>query len=151
VRGRAAAEFEKNCREMYDQIARIAIVSGWVRFYDFGAGSGPRHRLRGLRRLPGQAARTSGASSVPPHPGTGIYREDFSYHEGFSSNTTYKSSVNEKSSKQWTHGASLRIPGPACRGMTRTAGRHDCERHGATVPPGTHAGSRVLVMPAGMP
>jgi hypothetical protein len=38
----AAAEFEKNCREMYDQMARIAIVPGWVRFYDFGAGRTPR-------------------------------------------------------------------------------------------------------------
>lgn len=38
----AAAEFEKNCREMYDQMARIAIVPSWVRFYDFGAGRMPK-------------------------------------------------------------------------------------------------------------
>jgi Pyridoxamine 5'-phosphate oxidase len=37
----AAAEFEKNCCEMYDQMARIAIVPSWVRFYDFGAGRIP--------------------------------------------------------------------------------------------------------------
>lgn len=38
----AAAEFEKSCREMYDQMARIAIVPRWVRFYDFGAGRMPK-------------------------------------------------------------------------------------------------------------
>ena len=38
----AAAEFEKNCRELYDQMARIAIVPAWVRFYDFGAGRVPK-------------------------------------------------------------------------------------------------------------
>jgi len=38
----AAAAFEKNCREMYDQMARIAIVPSWVRFYDFGSGRVPR-------------------------------------------------------------------------------------------------------------
>jgi len=38
----AAAEFETNCREMYDQMARIAIVPSWVRFYDFGAGRMPK-------------------------------------------------------------------------------------------------------------
>ena len=38
----AAAEFEKNCRAMYDQMARVAIVPGWVRFYDFGAGRMPK-------------------------------------------------------------------------------------------------------------
>lgn len=37
----AAAEFEKNCRQMYDQMARIAVVPSWVRFYDFGAGRMP--------------------------------------------------------------------------------------------------------------
>jgi nitroimidazol reductase NimA-like FMN-containing flavoprotein (pyridoxamine 5'-phosphate oxidase superfamily) len=37
----AAAEFEKNCREMYDEMARIAIVPTWARFYDFGAGRMP--------------------------------------------------------------------------------------------------------------
>ena len=34
----AAAEFENNCRQTYDQMARIAIVPSWVRDYDFGAG-----------------------------------------------------------------------------------------------------------------
>jgi hypothetical protein len=38
----AAAQFEQNCREMYDQMARIAITPRWVRFYDFGAGRMPR-------------------------------------------------------------------------------------------------------------
>jgi len=38
----AAAEFEARCREMYDQMARIAIVPAWVRFYDYGAGRMPR-------------------------------------------------------------------------------------------------------------
>ena len=38
----AAAEFEQNCRQMYDRMARIAITPTWVRFYDFGAGRLPR-------------------------------------------------------------------------------------------------------------
>lgn len=38
----AAARFEQNCREMYDQQARIAITPRWVRYYDFGAGRMPR-------------------------------------------------------------------------------------------------------------
>ena len=38
----AAEEFERNCREMYDQQARIAITPQWVRYYDFGAGRLPR-------------------------------------------------------------------------------------------------------------
>jgi nitroimidazol reductase NimA-like FMN-containing flavoprotein (pyridoxamine 5'-phosphate oxidase superfamily) len=38
----AAAEFERNSREMYDQMARIAITPHWVRYYDFGAGRLPR-------------------------------------------------------------------------------------------------------------
>jgi nitroimidazol reductase NimA-like FMN-containing flavoprotein (pyridoxamine 5'-phosphate oxidase superfamily) len=38
----AAAEFERNCRQMYDRMARIAITPTWVRFYDFGAGRMPR-------------------------------------------------------------------------------------------------------------
>ncbi|HEY4332619.1 MAG TPA: pyridoxamine 5'-phosphate oxidase family protein [Ilumatobacteraceae bacterium] len=37
----AAAEFEENCRAMYDQMARIAIAPTWLRFYDFGAGRMP--------------------------------------------------------------------------------------------------------------
>jgi hypothetical protein len=38
----AAAEFEKNVRAMYDQMARIAITPHWVRFYDFSTGRMPR-------------------------------------------------------------------------------------------------------------
>jgi Pyridoxamine 5'-phosphate oxidase len=38
----AAAEFEQQVRVMYDQMARIAITPGWVRYYDFGAGRMPR-------------------------------------------------------------------------------------------------------------
>ena len=38
----AAAGFEKSVRETYDQMARIAIVPSWVRFYDFGAGRIPK-------------------------------------------------------------------------------------------------------------
>lgn len=38
----AADEFERNCRAMYDQQARIAITPQWVRYYDFGAGRMPR-------------------------------------------------------------------------------------------------------------
>ena len=38
----AAAQFEQNCRELYDQMARIAITPHWVRYYDFGVGRLPR-------------------------------------------------------------------------------------------------------------
>jgi hypothetical protein len=38
----AAAQFERNVRGMYKQMARIAITPSWVRFYDFGAGRMPR-------------------------------------------------------------------------------------------------------------
>jgi Pyridoxamine 5'-phosphate oxidase len=38
----AAAEFERNVRGMYEQMARIAITPHWVRYYDFGAGRMPR-------------------------------------------------------------------------------------------------------------
>nr|WP_099023738.1 pyridoxamine 5'-phosphate oxidase family protein [Mycolicibacterium palauense] len=37
----AAAEFERNCRQMYDRMARIAITPRWARFYDYGAGRLP--------------------------------------------------------------------------------------------------------------
>jgi nitroimidazol reductase NimA-like FMN-containing flavoprotein (pyridoxamine 5'-phosphate oxidase superfamily) len=40
--GEAAAEFERNVRAMYPQMARIAITPRWVRYYDFGAGRIPR-------------------------------------------------------------------------------------------------------------
>ncbi|MGW5470233.1 pyridoxamine 5'-phosphate oxidase family protein [Streptomyces chartreusis] len=36
-----AAKFERNCRAMYDQMARIALEPQWARFYDFGAGRMP--------------------------------------------------------------------------------------------------------------
>jgi hypothetical protein len=39
---KAAAEFEQNSREMYDQMALIAITPHWLRYYDFGAGRLPR-------------------------------------------------------------------------------------------------------------
>ena len=42
----AAAQFEQNCREMYVQMARIAITPRWVRFYDFRAGRMPRFLIR---------------------------------------------------------------------------------------------------------
>jgi hypothetical protein len=38
----ATAEFERNVRWMYQQMARIAITPRWVRYYDFGAGRMPR-------------------------------------------------------------------------------------------------------------
>ena len=38
----AAAEFEKTCREMYDQQARIAIRPRWARFNDFSTGRIPK-------------------------------------------------------------------------------------------------------------
>ncbi len=38
----SAAQFEQNCRELYDQMARIAITPHWARYYDFGAGRLPR-------------------------------------------------------------------------------------------------------------
>jgi Pyridoxamine 5'-phosphate oxidase len=37
----AAAEFAKNCRKMYDRMARIAIAPTWARFYDFNVGRMP--------------------------------------------------------------------------------------------------------------
>jgi hypothetical protein len=38
----ATAEFGRNVRGMYQQMARIAITPRWVRYYDFGAGRMPR-------------------------------------------------------------------------------------------------------------
>jgi nitroimidazol reductase NimA-like FMN-containing flavoprotein (pyridoxamine 5'-phosphate oxidase superfamily) len=38
----AAAAFEEQVRGLYDQMARIAITPGWVRYYDFGAGRLPK-------------------------------------------------------------------------------------------------------------
>jgi hypothetical protein len=39
----AMAGFEQACRQMYDQMARIAITPSWARYYDFGAGRLPRY------------------------------------------------------------------------------------------------------------
>jgi Pyridoxamine 5'-phosphate oxidase len=47
----AAAEFERNVRGMYEQMARIAITPHWVRYYDFGTGRMPRF----LQELAGQS------------------------------------------------------------------------------------------------
>ena len=38
----SAAEFERNVRAMYPQMARIGITPDWARFYDFGTGRLPR-------------------------------------------------------------------------------------------------------------
>jgi hypothetical protein len=38
----AAAEFERNVRDMYHQMARIAIRPNWARYYHFAAGRMPR-------------------------------------------------------------------------------------------------------------
>jgi hypothetical protein len=51
----AVADFERNVRRMYDQMARIAIKPTWVRFYDFGAGRMPRF----LQELAAQKHMTS--------------------------------------------------------------------------------------------
>ena len=40
--GDALAEFERNCRQLYGQMARIAITPQWARYYDFGGGRIPR-------------------------------------------------------------------------------------------------------------
>ncbi|GLW49417.1 hypothetical protein Stsp02_50780 [Streptomyces sp. NBRC 14336] len=37
-----AAEFERNCRALYDRMARIAVEPRWARYYDFGAGRVPQ-------------------------------------------------------------------------------------------------------------
>ncbi|UGQ11456.1 pyridoxamine 5'-phosphate oxidase family protein [Yinghuangia sp. ASG 101] len=37
-----AAEFERNCRALYDRTARIAVRPQWARYYDFGAGRVPQ-------------------------------------------------------------------------------------------------------------
>ena len=40
------AEFERNVRGIYDQMARISITPRWSRFYDFGAGRLPNFMSR---------------------------------------------------------------------------------------------------------
>ena len=47
----AQAAFEQGCRQLYGQMARIAITPGWVRYYDYGGGRVPRF----LADLAGQA------------------------------------------------------------------------------------------------
>ncbi|NKY88119.1 pyridoxamine 5'-phosphate oxidase family protein [Nocardia veterana] len=37
-----AVEFERNCRAMYDRMARIALEPRWARYYDFGVGRMPQ-------------------------------------------------------------------------------------------------------------
>ena len=39
--GAGSAEFERNVRRMYPQMARIAVTPTWARFYDYGAGRLP--------------------------------------------------------------------------------------------------------------
>jgi hypothetical protein len=51
----AAALFEENCRELYNQVARIAITTRWVRIYDFGAGRLPRFLRKLVDRDMGRA------------------------------------------------------------------------------------------------
>jgi hypothetical protein len=38
----AAAQFEKSVRDLYPQMARIAVKPSWARFYDFGTGRLPQ-------------------------------------------------------------------------------------------------------------
>jgi nitroimidazol reductase NimA-like FMN-containing flavoprotein (pyridoxamine 5'-phosphate oxidase superfamily) len=37
-----AEQFEENVRQMYPQMARIAVVPTWVRYWDFGSGRMPQ-------------------------------------------------------------------------------------------------------------
>ncbi|WP_324614484.1 hypothetical protein [Streptomyces sp. MMG1121] len=63
-----AAEFERNCRAMYHQMARIAVEPQWARFYDFGAGRMPQCRAaarRRPRRVP-RRTRQEGELTIPP-------------------------------------------------------------------------------------
>ena len=39
---KARAAFEQGCRQLYGQMARIAITPRWVRYYDYGGGRVPR-------------------------------------------------------------------------------------------------------------
>jgi nitroimidazol reductase NimA-like FMN-containing flavoprotein (pyridoxamine 5'-phosphate oxidase superfamily) len=62
----AAAQFEQNRRELYVQMARIAITPHWARYYDFGAAdfrdscrswsSGPGDDGMAARTRPGQVS-----------------------------------------------------------------------------------------------
>jgi nitroimidazol reductase NimA-like FMN-containing flavoprotein (pyridoxamine 5'-phosphate oxidase superfamily) len=42
MEGDRLAEFERQVRSLYDQLARISIEPVWARFFDFGAGRMPR-------------------------------------------------------------------------------------------------------------
>jgi nitroimidazol reductase NimA-like FMN-containing flavoprotein (pyridoxamine 5'-phosphate oxidase superfamily) len=42
MEGDQLAEFERQVRSLYDQMARISIEPVWARFFDFGAGRVPR-------------------------------------------------------------------------------------------------------------
>ncbi|MFC9931596.1 pyridoxamine 5'-phosphate oxidase family protein [Streptomyces sp. NPDC127190] len=46
-----AAEFERNCRAMYDKMARIAVEPQWARYYDFGAGRVPQFLAELAKKL----------------------------------------------------------------------------------------------------
>lgn len=46
----SAAQFEAACRDLYDQMARIAITPTWARFYDYGAGRVPTFLQELIRR-----------------------------------------------------------------------------------------------------
>lgn len=52
----AAEEFERNCRRMYERMARIAIVPARARFHDVGAGRMPRF----LQELASRASEPGG-------------------------------------------------------------------------------------------
>jgi hypothetical protein len=38
----ARAAFEQTCRQMYDQMARIAITPSWARYYHYSTGRAPQ-------------------------------------------------------------------------------------------------------------
>lgn len=38
----ARAAFERTCRQMYDQMARIAITPAWARYYHYSSGRAPQ-------------------------------------------------------------------------------------------------------------
>lgn len=42
MEGDQLAQFERQVRSLYDQMARISIEPVWARFFDFGAGRMPR-------------------------------------------------------------------------------------------------------------
>jgi hypothetical protein len=46
------AAFAQGCRQLYDQMARITITPGWVRYYDYGVGRVPRFLVDLAERKP---------------------------------------------------------------------------------------------------